>query len=139
MNIDVPKEVVTNATGKITLTSDIQGQVKTVDDSYSDGMPPALISATILERQDTATADHLYLQFSEPISAPGTNFPLVLYGTDKTTKAATPIVTSAKLYNEAKNIWDFEIAFDAANNSLVNAGMWGQLDPARTRATLRFS
>ena len=132
VNIDVPKEVLTNATGKITLTSDIQGQIKEVNDSYTDGIPPALLSATILERQDTSTTDHLYLQFSEPISAPGTSFPLVLYGTDKTTKAATPIVTSAKLYNEAKNIWDFEIAFDAANNSLVNAGMWGQLDPAGT-------
>ena len=130
VSIDVPKEIVTNATGKITLTSDIQGNVKTVDDSYSDGMPPALISATILERQDTATADHLYLQFSEPISAPGTNFPLILYGTDKTTKASIPTVLSAKLYNEAKNIWDFELAFDANRASLVNAGMWGQLDAA---------
>ncbi|MBR4398003.1 MAG: glycoside hydrolase, partial [Fibrobacter sp.] len=130
VSIDLPKEVVTNATGKITLTSDIQGQIKEVNDSYTDGMPPALLSATVLERLDTATTDHLYLQFSEPISAPGVNFPLVLYGADKTTKATTPTVLSAKLYNEAKNIWDFEIAFDAANNSLVNAGMWGQLDPA---------
>ena len=130
VSIDVPKEIVTNATGKITLTSDIQGNVKTVDDSYSDGLPPALISATILERQDTAKADHLYLQFSEPISAPGTNFPLILYGTDKTTKATIPTVLSAKLYNEAKNIWDFEIAFDAGGASLVSAGMWGQLDAA---------
>ena len=130
VNIDVPKEIVTNASGKITLTSNIQGQVKSIDDSYSDGMPPALLSATVLERLDTSTTDHLYLQFSEPISAPGTNFPLVLYGTDKTTKTATPTVLSAKLYNEAKNIWDFELAFDASRASLVSAGMWGQLDPA---------
>ena len=130
VEINVPKEIVTNATGKITLTSDIQGQAKSVDDSYSDGMPPALLSATILERQDTATVDHLYLQFSEPISAPGMNFPLVLYGSDKTTKATIPTVTNARLYNEEKNIWDFEIAFDAGGNSLVNAGMWGQLDVA---------
>ena len=130
VSVNVPKEIVTNATGKITLTSDIQGQVKTVDDTYSDGIPPALLSATVLERLDTATTDHLYLQFSEPISAPGTNFPLVLYNADGTTKATTPTVVSAKLYNEAKNIWDFEIAFDAGGASLVNAGMWGQLDPA---------
>ena len=130
VSIDVPKEIVTNATGKITLTSDIQGNVKTVDDSYSDGMPPALISATILERLDSSTTDHLYLQFSEPISAPGTNFPLILYGTDKTTKATIPTVLSAKLYNETKNIWDFELAFDAGKASLVTAGMWGQLDAA---------
>ena len=131
VEINVTQEIVTNATGKITLTSDIQGNVKTVDDSYSDGMPPALLSATILERLDSdppTTPDHLYLQFSEPISAPGTNFPLILYGADKMTKAALPTVLSAKLYNEAKNIWDFEI--DATNGSLVNAGMWGQLDPA---------
>ncbi len=132
VNIDVPKNVVTNATGKITLISNIQGQSKEVEDSYSDGMPPALLSATILERQDTSTTDHLYLQFSEPISAPGTNFPLVLYSSDKTTKATIPTVTSAKLYNEEKNIWHFEIAFDAGGNSLVSAGMWGQLDVAGT-------
>ena len=130
VEIDVPQNIVTNATGKITLTSNIQGQVKTVEDSYSDGIPPALLSATVLERQDTATADHLYLQFSEPISAPGTSFPLILYAADGTTTAATPTILSAKLYNEAKNIWDFEIAFGAGNSSLVTAGMWGQLDPA---------
>ena len=129
VEISVPQEIKTNATGKITLTSEIQGQSKTVEDSYSDGMPPALISATILERLDTATVDHLYLQFSEPISAPGTNFPLILYSSDATTKATIPTVTSAKLYNEEKNIWDFEIAFDAGNGSLITAGMWGQLDP----------
>ena len=130
VSIDVPKEIVTNATGKISLSSNIQGNIKIVDDSYSDGMPPALISATILERLDSSTTDHLYLQFSEPISAPGTNFPLILYGTDKTTKATIPTVLSAKLYNEAKNIWDFELAFDASRASLVTAGMWGQLDAA---------
>ena len=130
VEIDVPKEIKTNAAGKITLTSDIQGQVKTVDDSYSDGIPPALLSATVLERQDTATTDHLYLQFSEPISAPGTSFPLILYEKDSTTKATLPTVLSAKLYNEAKNIWDFEIAFDASGKSLVTEGMWGQLDQA---------
>ena len=133
VGIDVPKEIVTNATGKITLISDIQGQVKTVDDSYGDGMPPAILSATVLERLDSdppTSPDHLYLQFSEPISAPGTNFPLILYAADKTTKATTPTVLSAKIYNETKNIWDFEI--DASNGSLVTAGMWGQLDPAGT-------
>lgn len=130
VEFDDIKDIVTNATGKITLTSNIEGQVKTVEDSYSDGIPPALLSATVLERQDTANADHVYLQFSEPISAPGTNFPLILYAADGITKAATPTVLSAKLYNESKNIWDFEIAFDASNNSVVTAGMWGQLDPA---------
>ena len=132
VEIDVPKEIVTDASGKITLTSNIQGQTKTVDDSYADGLPPALLSATVLERQDTSTADHLYLQFSEPISAPGTNFPLILFAQNGTTQAATPTVRSAKLYNEAKNIWDFEIPFDAGNTSLVTAGMWGQLNPAGT-------
>ena len=132
VEITVPQEIVTNATGKITLESNIQGNKKTVDDVYADGISPALLSATVLERQDTSTTDHLYLQFSEPISAPGTKFPLILYNTDGTTKAATPTVLSAKLYNEAKNIWDFEIAFDAGQGSLVTAGMWGQLDPAGT-------
>ena len=132
VEINVPQEIVTNATGKITLASKIQGTSKTVDDIYSDGISPVLISATVLERQDTSTTDHLYLQFSEPISAPGTKFPLILYSTDATTKAAIPTVISAKLYNEAKNIWDFEIAFDAGNGSMVTAGMWGQLDPTGT-------
>ena len=132
VEISVPQEIVTNATGKISLTSNIQGSAKTVDDTYSDGMPPALLSATVLERQDTSTTDHLYLQFSEPISAPGTSFPLILYGADGVTLAATPTVLSAKLYNEAKNIWDFEIPFDAGYGSQVTAGMWGQLNPAGT-------
>jgi hypothetical protein len=132
VEINVPQEIVTNATGKITLTSNIQGTTKTVDDSYGDGIAPALLSATVLERQDTSTTDHVYLQFSEPISAPGTIFPLILYGTDGVTLAATPTVLSAKLYNEAKNIWDFEISFGAGNVSLVTAGMWGQLNPAGT-------
>ena len=132
VEFDDIKDIVTNATGKITLSSDVQGQVKTVEDSYYDGMPPALLSATILERLDTATTDHLYLQFSEPISAPGTSFPLILYAKDGITQATTPTVLSAKLYNESKNIWDFEIAFDAGNGSLITAGMWGQLNPAGT-------
>jgi len=132
VEFNTPQEIKTNASGKITLTSTIQGQVKSEDDSYSDGIPPALLSATVLERQDTAKSDHLYLQFSEPISAPGTNFPLLLYAKDSTTKALTPTVLSAKLYNEAKNIWDFEIAFDASGASIVTEGMWGQLDPNGT-------
>ena len=132
VEFDDIKEIVTNASGKITLTSNIEGQIKTVEDSYYDGIPPTLLSATILERLDTATTDHLYLQFSEPISAPGTSFPLVLYNTDATTKATIPTVLSAKLYNDLKNIWDFEIAFDAGQGSLVTAGMWGQLDPTGT-------
>jgi len=132
VSIDVPKEILTNATGKISLTSDIQGTAKTVDDSYSDGIPPSIISATVLERLDSATTDHLYLQFSEPISAPGTSFPLILYAADSITKATIPTVINAKLHNEEKNIWDFEIAFGAGNASIVTAGMWGQLDPAST-------
>lgn len=132
VNIDVPQEIVTDATGKISLESIIQGNKKVVDDSYGDGISPTLLSATVLERQDTSTTDHLYLQFSEPISAPGTTFPLILYKEDSTTKVFTPTVLSAKIYNEAKNIWDFEIAFGTGNVSMVTAGMWGQLDPVGT-------
>ena len=132
VEINVPQEIVTNATGKITLASKIQGTSKTVDDVYSDGISPVLLSATILERQDTSTTDHLYLQFSEPISAPGTKFPLILYNPDAATRVAAPTVISAKLYNEAKNIWDFEVAYDVTSSTMISAGMWGQLDPTGT-------
>ena len=132
VEINVPQEITTNASGKITLTSNIQGNPKTVDDVYSDGISPVLLSATILERQDTSTTDHLYLQFSEPISAPGTKFPLILYNTDGATQVASPTVISAKLYNEAKNIWDFEVAYDPTSSTMIAAGMWGQLDPTGT-------
>lgn len=133
--IDVPKEINTSASGKISLTSEIMGKTQTDDDSYSDGISPALLSASVLERVDTATSDHLYLQFSEPISAPGLTFPLTLYQNDQNTIAATPTVISAKLYSDSLNLWDFEIAFDNGQ-STVKAGMFGQLAPTSSLTDL---
>lgn len=133
--IDVPKTINTSASGKISLTSDIMGKTQTDDDSYSDGISPALLSASVLERVDSATSDHLYLQFSEPISAPGLTFPLTLYQNDQNTVAAEPTVISAKLYSDSLNLWDFEIAFNNGQ-STVKAGMFGQLSPTSTLTDL---
>ena len=124
-----PKDfsVYTNPEGSITLKSNISGETKTHTDYYQDGISPALLSLSVLERLDTATVDRVYLQFSEPISAPGLAWPLALFDASGNPLDITPSVTSSKLYNEALNVWEYTISFDANGNSLITEGMKGQL------------
>ena len=117
----------TNPEGSITLKSNISGETKTHTDYYQDGISPALLSLSVLERLDTATVDRVYLQFSEPISAPGLAWPLALFDASGNPLDITPSVTSSKLYNEALNVWEYTISFDANGNSLITEGMKGQL------------
>lgn len=113
--------------GKITLNSNVDGAVKSEPDFYSDGMPPTLVSISVLERLDTAQSDRVYLQFSEPISAPGNEWPIQLYATDGQSTTPAPDVKFSKIYNDSLNIWEFEIAFASDNSSLVKENMFGQL------------
>lgn len=124
-----PKDfsVYTNPEGSITLKSNISGETKTHTDYYQDGISPAILSLSVLERLDTATVDRVYLQFSEPISAPGLAWPLALFDASGNPLDITPSVTSSKLYNEALNVWEYTISFDANGNSLITEGMKGQL------------
>ena len=117
----------TNPEGSITLKSNISGETKTHTDYYQDGISPALLSLSVLERLDTATVDRVYLQFSEPISAPGLAWPLALFDASGNPLDITPSVTSSKLYNESLNVWEYTISFDANGNSLITEGMKGQL------------
>ena len=117
----------TNPEGSVTLTSNISGETKTSTDFYRDAIAPTVLSLSVLERLDTASADRIYVQFSEPISAPGLSFPLALFDASGNSVSKTPSVTSSKLYNESLNIWEFTVSFDADGSSVITEGMKGQL------------
>lgn len=111
-----------NPTGSITLISNIAGKQESSTDFYQDGIAPTLVSASVLERLDTATTDRVYLQFSEPIQAPGLSWPTKVMPNDKSIT-----VKAAKLYNDSLNIWEYEIEFDAGGASQITEGMQVQL------------
>ncbi|MCF0222823.1 MAG: glycoside hydrolase family 9 protein [Fibrobacter sp.] len=117
----------TNPSGSITLLSNINGQVQKHSDFYQDGIGPALFSVSVLERLNSATSDKVYLEFSEPISSPGSEWPLQLYASNQTTLVDDPIVKFTKIYNDPLNIWEFEIGFDASGKSIVTEGMFANL------------
>ena len=117
----------TNPSGAVTLYSNVGGKVESHTDFYQDGVAPTLLAVSVLERLDTATSDRVYMQFSEPISAPGTDWPVQLFGTSGSNLVNAPVVKFTQLYNESMNVWEFEIGFDAAGNSIVTEGMFAQL------------
>lgn len=117
----------TAPSGSITLNSNVNGEVKSEPDFYTDGVAPVLLSISVLERLDTAKSDHVYLQFSEPIAAPGTIWPISAYQSDKTTAVNDPEVKFSSIYNDTMNVWKFDIAFDANNKSVITEGMFGKL------------
>lgn len=117
----------TNPSGSVSLISNVDGGIKSHEDFYQDGISPTLQSVSVLERLPDAKSDKVYMQFSEPISAPGTDWPVQLYAGDQTSKTAAPVVNFSKIYNDSLNIWEFEIGFDEAGNSLVTEGMFAQL------------
>ena len=117
----------TNPNGSITLSTNVNGKVESHTDFYQDGIAPTLLTVSVLERLDTARSDRVYMQFSEPISTPGLEWPVQLFATDSMTKKDAPAVRFTRLYNEALNVWEFEIPFAADNSSLVTEGMFAQL------------
>ncbi len=117
----------TNPSGTVTLLSTVDGSVKSHEDFYQDGVSPTLLSVSVLERLDTAKVDRVYMQFSEPISAPGADWPTQLFANDKITQTAAPEVKFTQLYNDSLNVWEFEIGFAADGSSLVTEGMFAQL------------
>ena len=125
--IDVPAKVKTNPEGKIWLVSNINGGTKSVEDFYQDGISPTLLSVSVLERVAGATSDKVYMQFSEPISAPGTDWPVQLFAKDGSTAVNSPTVLFSKIYNDSLNIWEFEIGFGSGDVSIVTEGMSAQL------------
>ena len=112
----------TNPSGAITLISNVSGKQETSTDFYQDGIAPRLVSVSVLERLDTATTDRVYLQFSEPLQAPGLSWPTKIMPNDKSVT-----VRAAKLYNDSLNVWEYEIEFDAGGASLITEGMQVQL------------
>ena len=117
----------TNPSGSITLYSNVGGKVESHTDFYQDGIAPTLLAVSVLERLDTATSDRVYMQFSEPISSPGTDWPTQLFATNGSTAVGAPTVKFTQIYNESMNVWEFEIGFDASGNSIVTEGMFAQL------------
>lgn len=127
VSIDVPAEIKTDPQGKIWLNSNVNGSVKSAEDYYQDGIAPSLLSVSVLERLPSATSDKVYMQFSEPISSPGTDWPVHLFAKDKATQVDAPSVLFSKIYNDSLNIWEFEISFGAGDVSVVTEGMFAQL------------
>ena len=117
----------TNPSGSITLYSNVGGKVESHTDFYQDGIAPTLLAVSVLERLDTATSDRVYMQFSEPISSPGTDWPTQLFATNGSTAVNAPTVKFTQIYNESMNVWEFVIGFDASGNSIVTEGMFAQL------------
>lgn len=128
MGLDIKDTAINTApSGYIALLSNYKGSVKSYQAVYQDGIPPTLLSISVLERLDTATSDKVYLMFSEPISAPGEEWPVQLFDANKSPKAGAPAVKFSKLYNDSLNVWEFEIAFNADGSSAVTEGMFAQL------------
>jgi len=97
----------TSSQGMINMTVKVVGQGTQVsEDAYKDGVGPAVLSVSILEKTDfSATAkDTLYVQFSEPVSA-GTSWMFNVYNAAGVAVADTPAVVGAKIVDDAKNIW----------------------------------
>ncbi|WP_295681700.1 glycoside hydrolase family 9 protein [uncultured Fibrobacter sp.] len=127
VNIDLKDTRANTApSGSITLVSTVEGSPKESNDFYGDGISPTLLSVSVLERLDTATADRVYLQFSEPISVPSLEWPLQLYNGNN--PVPTPInVSNARIYNDSLNVWEFTVSFAQDGSSIVKEGMGGQL------------
>lgn len=117
----------TNPSGYIALLSNYKGEIKNEQAFYQDGIAPTLLSVSVLERLDTAKTDKVYMMFSEPISAPGEEWPVQLYHANGSPASSPQSVLFSKLYNDSLNIWEFEIAFDEAGYSIVTEGMFAQL------------
>lgn len=117
----------TDPSGSITLNSNVNGSVESHTDFYQDGMAPTLLAVAVLERLDTAKSDRVYMQFSEPISSPGTDWPVQLFAVNGTSPVDAPAVKFTQIYNESMNLWEFEVGFDANGNSVVTEGMFAQL------------
>ena len=117
----------TNPEGSITLVSNTKDGKKESNDFYKDGIPPNLVSVSVLEKLPGATSDFVYIQFTEPMKEPSPEWPLLIDGAD-----IPAHVKGVKLYNEAMNIWEFEIDFDAGGGSLVTEGMKASLSPTAT-------
>ena len=117
----------TAPSGSITLYTNVGSSVESHTDFYQDGVAPTLLAVAVLERLDTAKSDRVYMQFSEPISAPGTDWPVNLFAKNGTTQVNAPTVRFSKIYNESMNVWEFEVDFDANGNSVVTEGMFAQL------------
>ncbi|MDY3921214.1 MAG: glycoside hydrolase family 9 protein [Hallerella porci] len=119
--------VYTNPEGVIILSSNIAGKIEASQDVYTDAISPTVLSLSVLERLKDASDDKVYIQFSEPISAPGTAWPLALFDASGNAVSTVPSVTNSRIYNEELNVWEFTISFDAGGNSIVTEGMKGQL------------
>lgn len=116
----------TNPKGSLTLVSLIDGAPKEHSDFYSDGISPTLLSISVLERLPNTTNDQVFLQFSEPISAPGTDWPIQLYASSGAAITTVPTVNSSKIYNDSLNIWVFDVTIPSSD-STIKEGMYGQL------------
>ena len=119
----------TNPNGWISLVNLVDGKTEHHESVYQDAIPPTLLSISVLERLDTYTSDRVYMQFSEPISSPGTEWPVKLFAADSVKKAHAPSVKAVKLYNEALNVWEYEIGFGMFGLPVVKEKMFAQLLP----------
>lgn len=122
----------TSPEGTVILESSVGGEIKSSTDFYRDRISPTILSLSVLERLDTAKADKIYIEFSEPISAPGLSLPLNLFDKNGNAVTAIPSVTSAKLYNENLNVWEFTVPFNADGTSAITEGMKGELASTAT-------
>ena len=122
LRVSIPQtdsSINTNPSGALTLISNIDAAIKEHSDFYTDGISPTLLSISVLERLPNATSDQVFMQFSEPISAPGTDWPIQLYSSTGNLLTSIPTVNSSKIYNDSLNIWSFDIAIPSDGISLI--------------------
>lgn len=123
VGISIPNaKIDTKPFGKIKLSSKVGKDIKTHEGFYQDGIPPTLLSVSVLEKLPDATSDKVYLQFSEPVAVPDEYWPVSLFATDKVTPVAAPKVITTKIYNDSLHVWEFEVALGT-----VSEGMHAQL------------
>lgn len=119
--------------GKIWMSVNVVGQEEKESEAfYTDGIGPVVLSVSILEKAGTSSKDSLFVQFSEPVSAPSGWF-FRIFDAQGNAIAATPIVNSAKIAKEENNIWVFEIAPPVGEPQPIQEGVSVQL---RNDATL---
>lgn len=118
--------------GKVWMMVNVVGiEMKESEAEYYDGIGPIVQSVSILEKADPSAKDSLYVQFSEPVSAPGEWF-FQIYDATGNPIAQNPEIRSSKIAKEENNIWVFEIAAPAGGIQPIQEGVKVQLKPDAT-------
>ena len=101
--------------GTVTIVIDVNGKERRHSNNFSDGVGPALISASVLEK-DKDEPDILYLTFSEsvkPATLSGSQLLLIKEGTTDT------LSVTIQMIQEFLNDSSFSVVFSINNNIIL--------------------